>query len=80
MGVLESDGLEVRSATLGMEAVEREPQREQGERDVVELAEHGDEARDEVDGADDVPAAAITAARRARLSIGSLPRRHVSFR
>ena len=49
--VLESDGCQVRPSSLRMEAVQREPEGEQGDGEVVELAEHGNDARDEVDGA-----------------------------
>ena len=50
MGVVEADGLEVIATALGIEAVEREPERA-ARRDVVELAEHRDDAGNEVDGA-----------------------------
>ena len=38
----------------GIEAVEREPEREKGDGDVVEPAEHGDDVGHEIDGADDI--------------------------
>ena len=40
MGIFEPDSLEVGATAVGMEAVEREPEGEQGDRDVIELAQH----------------------------------------
>ena len=54
VGVLEADGLQVHPPSVRVEAVEGEPQGGEGEREVVELAEDRDEARHEVDGADEV--------------------------
>ena len=54
VGVLEADRFEVHPPPVRVEAVEGEPQGGEGEREVVELAEDRDEARHEVDGADEV--------------------------
>ena len=49
VGVLEADRLEVHPPPVRVQAVEREPERGERERQVVELAQHGDEAGHEVD-------------------------------
>ena len=54
VGVLEADRLQVHPPPVRVEAVEGEAQGGEREREVVELAEDRDEARHEVDGADEV--------------------------
>ena len=54
MAVLQADGLEVDAASLRVEAAEREPEGGERDRDVVQLAEDRDHARDEIDGRGEV--------------------------